>query len=63
MAYIFFKNLAKRTVSDKLLRDKTTNIAKNPKYDGCKCRIALMVDEFFDRKSFGSAIKSINSTI
>ena len=34
MAYGDFKDLAKRTASDKILRDKAFNIAKNPKYDG-----------------------------
>ena len=29
-----FKDLKRRTASDKLLRDKAFNIAKNPKYDG-----------------------------
>ena len=29
-----FKDLAKRTASDKFLRDKAFNNAKNPKYDG-----------------------------
>ena len=29
-----FKDLAKRTASDKFLRDKAFSIAKNPKYDG-----------------------------
>ena len=36
MAYGDFKDLAKRTASDKVLRDKVFNIAKNPKYDGCQ---------------------------
>ena len=34
MAYGGFNDLAKRTASDKVLRDKTFNIAINPKYDG-----------------------------
>ena len=29
-----FKDLTRRTASDKILRDKAFNIAKNPKYDG-----------------------------
>ena len=33
MAYGDFKDLARRTASDKVLRDKAFNIAKNPKYD------------------------------
>ena len=34
MAYRYFKDLARRTASDKVLRDKAFNIAKNFKYDG-----------------------------
>ena len=30
MVYRYFKDLAKRTASDKVLRDKAFNIAKNP---------------------------------
>ena len=33
MAYGYFKDLKRRTFSDKALRDKAFNIAKNPKYD------------------------------
>ena len=29
-----FKDIARRTASNKILRDKAFNIAKNPKYDG-----------------------------
>ena len=36
MAYGNFKDLARKTVSDKVLRRKAFNIAKNPKYDGYK---------------------------
>ena len=34
MAYGDFKDLARRTASDNVLRDKAFKIAKNPKYDG-----------------------------
>ena len=34
MAYGDFKDLSRRAISDKILRDKEFNIAKNPKYDG-----------------------------
>ena len=36
MAYGDFKDLTRRTASDKFLRDKAFNIAKNPKYDDIK---------------------------
>ena len=56
MAYGDFKDLAKRTVSDKILRDKAFNIAKNPKYDGYQRELASMVYKFFDKKSTGSGV-------
>ena len=34
MVYEDFKDLAKRSASDKVLRDKAFNIAESPKYDG-----------------------------
>ena len=33
MAYGNFKDLTRRTASDKILRDKAFNVAKSPKYD------------------------------
>ena len=33
-AYGYFKYLARRRESNKVLRDKAFDIAKNPKYDG-----------------------------
>ena len=43
-------------MSDKVLRDKAFNIAKNPKYDGYQRGLASMVYRFFDKKSAGSGI-------
>ena len=34
MTYRDFKDIARRTASDKVLRNKAINIAKNFKYDG-----------------------------
>ena len=34
ITYRDFKDLKRRTFSDKVLRDKALNIAKTPKYDG-----------------------------
>ena len=51
-----FKDLARRTASDKGLRDKAFQIAKNPKYDGYQRGLASMVYKFFDKKSKGSGI-------
>ena len=42
MAHGDFKDLARRTASDKVLRYKTFNIAKNPKYDGYQRGLASM---------------------
>ena len=54
MAYGEFKDLKRRTASDKFLRDKAFNIANNPKYDGYQRGLASMVYEIFDKKSKGS---------
>ena len=34
MAFGKLKHLPRRTTSDQILREKTFNIARNPKYDG-----------------------------
>ena len=47
MAYGDFKDLKGRKASDKILRDKAFNIAKNPKYDGYQSGLASMVYKFF----------------
>ena len=44
-----FKGLAGKTASDKILRDKAFNIARNPKHDGYERGLASMV--FFFIKS------------
>ena len=51
MAYGKSKDLAKRTQSDKVLRDKAFKIASDPKYDGYQRGLASMVYKFFDKKS------------
>ena len=57
MVYGDFKDLTRRTASDKvLLRDKAFNIGKNPKYDGYQGGLASMVYKFFDKKASGSAV-------
>ena len=56
MAYGDFKDLKRRTFSDKVLRDKAFNIAKNPKYDGYQRGLASMVYKSFDKKSKGSGV-------
>ena len=54
MAYGDFKDIARRTASDKVLREETFNIAKNPKYDGYQTGLTSMVYKFIDRKAKGS---------
>ena len=56
MAYGKSKDLAKRTQSDKVLRDKAFKIASDPKYDGYQRGLASMVCKFFDKKSGASGI-------
>ena len=56
MAYADFKNLARRTASDKVLRDKAFNIAKNPKYDGYQRGLTSMVYNFFYKKAAGRGV-------
>ena len=56
MAYAKSKDLAKRTQSDKVLRNKAFKIASDLKYDGYQRGLASMVYKFFDKKSSGSGI-------
>ena len=57
------KDLTKRTVAVKILRDKAFNIAKDPKYDGYQRGLASMVYKFFDKKSEGSGAKHVNTKL
>ena len=56
MAYGKTKDLAKRTQSDKVLKNKVFKIASDPKHDGYQRGLASMVYKFFDKKSSGSGI-------
>ena len=56
------KDLAKRTQSDKVLKDKVFKIASDAKYDGYQRVLASMVYKFFDKKS-ASLNKSSGSGI
>ena len=61
-AYSDSKDLVRRTQSDKILRDKAFNIAKNPKYDGYQRGLGSMAYNFFYEKSaIGSGINKENS--
>ena len=58
MAYGAFKDLTRRTASDKIFCDKAFNIAKNPKYDGYQRGLTSIVYNFFDKKFASLADKS-----
>ena len=62
-AYFDSKDLTKRTVADKILRNRAFNIAKDPKYDGYQRGLANMVYKLFDKKSKGSGTKQVNTKL
>ena len=61
-AYSDSKNITKRTIADKILRDKAFNIAKDTKCDGYQRGLASIVYKFFDKKSAGSGAKHVNNS-
>ena len=63
MAYGDFIDFKKKTAPDKVLRDRTFNIAKNNKYDGYQRGLTSMVYKFFDKKSKGSGATLANKSI
>ena len=58
MAYGDFKDLKRRTASDKVLRDKAFNIPKSPKYDGYQRGLTSRVYKFFDKKLKGGGFNT-----
>ena len=56
MAYGDFKDLKKRTIANKVLRDKAFKIAADQKYEGYQRWLASMVYKCFDKKSQESGI-------
>ena len=54
MAYRDFKDLTKRTTSEKILRDIAFNITENQKYDEYRRGLISMVYKFFDKKVSGA---------
>ena len=50
-AYFDSKSLTKRTISDKILKDRAYVISRNCKYDGYQRALASMVYRFFDKKT------------
>ena len=59
-AYGDLKKLDWKTFTNKVLRDKAFNIAKDHKYDGYQRGLASMVYKSFDKKAFGSGVKNEN---
>ena len=49
-AYSDSKDLAKRTISDKILKDRAYEIARNRRYDGYQRGLASIVYKIFDKK-------------
>ena len=60
LTYGDFKALARKTASDKVLRDKAFNIAKNSRYEGYQRGFASMVYKFFDKKLASLPDKSVS---
>ena len=60
MTYRDFKDLTRRTASDKILYDKAFNIAKNLKYNGYQCRLASLFHKFFDKRTSSRTVKNEN---
>ena len=55
-AYSVIKDLAKRSISDKILKEKAYEIAKNLKHDWYQWGLAGMIHNTFDKKT-GSTVK------
>ena len=62
-AYSDSKDLIKRTIADKILKNKAFDIDKDPKYDGYQRGLASMVYKYFDKKSKGSGAKHVNNKV
>ena len=58
-AYSDSKDLTKRTIAGKNLKNRAFDIAKDPKYDGYQTGLVSMVYAFFDSKVSGSGAKLI----
>ena len=60
-AYSDSEDLAKRTISDKIVKEKASEIARNRKYYGYQTLLANMVYRCFDKKT-GSGV-SVNEQL
>ena len=61
VAYSDSKDLAERTISDKIMKDRASEIARNCKYDRYQRALANMVCKVFDKKT-GSGV-SVNEQL
>ena len=61
IAYCKYKDLAKTTESEKILKDKAFKIASNPKYNGYERGLDSMAYKLFDKKSAGNSIQSMSN--
>ena len=52
-----YKELNRRTFTDKVLRDKAFNIVKDPKYDGYQRELASMFYKSFEKKLLVAVLK------
>ena len=57
-AYSGSRYLTKRTISDKSLKDRAYEIARNRRYDGYKRALASMIYKFLDKKTGSGAIET-----
>ena len=60
IGYRVFKDLTRRTASDKQLLDTAFNIAKTPKCVGYQHGLTSMVSKCFDKATADGALKSRN---
>ena len=63
MAYRDLKDLTKRTIEDKVLRNKAFKIVSDQKYDGYQRGSASMVYTLFNKKSQGSGLANNKENI
>ena len=60
-AYSDSKDLTKRTISDKILKDRVYKITRNRKYNGYQRALASMVHKIFDKKT--RLVESLNEEL
>ena len=58
MAYGESRDLAKRSQSDKVFKNKAFKIASDAKYGGYQRGLASMAYKFFDKESSGSSVNA-----